>query len=255
MKHVFRGAMLAVAGVGLLWGGMALAGPTDADKCEADKLKRAGWYAFCRMKAESKAVKKGEPEDFTKCEEKIGEKFAKAEDKWGVECPTSGDLDGIKGQVTADSDWLALKLAGERFIDNGDGTVTDTQTGLMWEKKVAGSGCLHCASDLYDWYTAMSDWIPEVNGWSADGSTQAGLAGHTDWRMPTNAELQTILDCGFGIPCIDPIFGPTQSDGYWSSTTTADFPDFAWRVFFGGGGVNGDGKSTYNWVRAVRGGL
>ena len=37
-------------------------------KCEATKLKTAGKYGFCRLKAEAKAVKRGESADFTKCE-------------------------------------------------------------------------------------------------------------------------------------------------------------------------------------------
>ncbi len=75
MKHVFRGAMVVAAGLAMLWGGMALAGPTDADKCYADKIKRAGWYNFCRMKAEWKGVKKSEAPDITKFDDKIVEKF------------------------------------------------------------------------------------------------------------------------------------------------------------------------------------
>jgi hypothetical protein len=356
--------MLALAGVGLLWGGIALAGPTDAEKCQADKIKRAGWYNFCRMKAESKGVKKSEAPDFTKCDDKIVAKFDKAETKWGPECPTSGDVEDIKDVVTDDVACLMALLAGTtaaecdtcgdgvvdageqcdgldlggetcasliantsgtlactvacqfdvsgcvgnpptslcgngvidmgedcdfgdlggrscrsegffggtlacgtgcaldtsgchatRFSDNGDGTVSDNYTGLMWEKKVAGSGCSHCVDDLYDWYTAMNDWISEANGWSGDGSTQSGLGGHTDWRMPTSAELQTILDCSFGLPCIDPVFGPTQSYYYWSSTTYSGIPDNAWDVGFYNGYVLYDYKLDNGFVRAVRGGL
>ncbi len=112
MTHVLRGAMVVAAGLGMLWAGMALAGPTDADKCEADKLKRAGKYAFCRMKAEGKAVKKSEAPDYTKCNDKIVEQFGKAETKWGVECPTLGDVGEIQDQVTAYTDDLAVVLSG-----------------------------------------------------------------------------------------------------------------------------------------------
>src|SRR5437870_3351025 len=43
-----------------------------------------------------------------------------------------------------------------RFVDNGDGTVTDNQTGLQWEQKVAGSSCLHCVNDTYIWSSSGS---------------------------------------------------------------------------------------------------
>jgi hypothetical protein len=172
--------------------------------------------------------------------------------------------------VTADADWLALKLTGVRFDDNGDGTITDTQTGLTWEKKVAGSDCLHCVEDKYHWSPgfewdgppadtpSMFDWLSEVNGYTNDPNTQAGLAGYSDWRIPSIVELQTILlepyPCGTD-PCIDPIFGPTASSLYWSSSTYADNPFDAWRVYFSNGYVFFDNKGYGRSVRAVRGGL
>ena len=55
---------LAIAATALLWAGTALAGATDAEKCEAAKLKEAGKYALCRMKAESKAVAEGSKSRF-----------------------------------------------------------------------------------------------------------------------------------------------------------------------------------------------
>ena len=113
-----------------------------------------------------------------------------------------------------------------RFVDNGDGTVSDNQTGLMWEKKVDGTGCLHCVLDRYTWFEAMGDLISEVNGFTFSGKmTQSGLAGHSDWRIPTVLELESIMIppninvlCPQRI-CIDPIFGPTDIRFYWSSST------------------------------------
>ena len=131
------------------------------------------------------------------------------------------------------------------------------QTGLVWEKK-DDLGGIHDKDDTYTWADAMSEFISEVNGYSADGTAQTGLGGHSDWRLPTSTELQTILlapdPCGTD-PCIDPIFGPTQSGvGYWSATTSASVTT-AWVVFFGNGGVNDIDKTLNDYVRAVRGGL
>jgi hypothetical protein len=207
------------------------------------------------LKAESKAVKTGDPVDYSKCDSKFGSKWADADSI--PMCPTSGDQTDIQDQVTADADFIALKLAGTRFVDNGDGTVTDTQTGLMWEKK-DDLGGLHDKDDTYTWANAMSEFISEVNGYSADGTAQTGLGGHSDWRLPTNAELQSILlapyPCGTS-PCIDSTFGPTGAGFYWSSTTDSGNPALAWDVFFGGGDVSGGTKTVFNYVRAVRGGL
>ncbi|MCH7926810.1 MAG: DUF1566 domain-containing protein [Candidatus Dadabacteria bacterium] len=127
---------------------------------------------------------------------------------------------------------------------------------------MAGFDCLHCVDDEYDWFTAMSDWISEVNGHTNDstGSTQSGLGGYTDWRMPTPAELLTIIDtskgfCGGGNgACIDPVFGPTTAFFYQSSTTLASNSSSAWVVDFNSGSQFGDSKlsSNSNFARAVR---
>ncbi len=155
-----------------------------------------------------------------------------------------------------------------RFVDNGDGTVTDHYTGLQWETKVAGSGCTHCADDIYTWSsgtnfadgTAFTNFLPRLNDcFSTDAVLlQGGLAGHCDWRLPTITELQTIVDintpgCG-SVLCMDPIFGPTPVNGsfcYWSSTDFDD-PD-AWLMNFGNGTPEFEVKIYGYAVRGVRG--
>jgi hypothetical protein len=73
------------------------------------------------------------------------------------------------------------------------------------------------------------------------------------------AELETIVDliaedCGNGSPCIDPIFGPTITSFYWSATTIAANPSFAWGVNFSDGNVFNGTKDNNFYVRAVRAG-
>jgi hypothetical protein len=162
-----------------------------------------------------------------------------------------------------------------RYVDNGDGTVTDHQTGLQWEQKTTtvGSGVNladpHDVDNLYTWSaggggttfpdgTVFTDFLTKLNGVSSDGVTLTGcFAGHCDWRLPTIVELQTILlapfECGTS-PCIDPVFGPTVADFYWSATTDATSANNAWYVSFGNGYVDFDSEGSSGYVRAVRAG-
>jgi hypothetical protein len=94
------------------------------------------------------------------------------------------------------------------FHDNGDGTVTDRATGLMWAKNDSTQGM--------NWQSALSF------------AANLKLAGHPDWRLPNAKELQSIADYT-RIPAIDPIFQISRlPDGeypyFWSSTTHLDGP-------------------------------
>jgi hypothetical protein len=168
-----------------------------------------------------------------------------------------------------------------RFVDNGDGTVTDHQTGLQWEKKdgadgVANGADPHDVDNQYAWSamfestnpngTVFTSFLATLNGGAAgvgncassDGTavTSAGFAGHCDWRLPTIQELQTIrlAPCGTS-PCIDPIFGPTVASLYWSATMNSEPPPgYAWGVVFDSGGVGAYNTGFYYYVRAVRAG-
>lgn len=149
-----------------------------------------------------------------------------------------------------------------RFIDHFDGTVTDTATGLMWETKVPGTGCPRCVEDRYAWEPgratstspSMWDWVSQLNGYfTGVGPAQPGLAGYSDWRIPSRAEMESVVDCSNSSPCIDPAFGSTATGLYWTSTTLGQTPSKAWKVGFGAGNVSDGSKNTLGYVRAVRG--
>ncbi|MGQ9592618.1 MAG: Lcl C-terminal domain-containing protein [Planctomycetota bacterium] len=146
---------------------------------------------------------------------------------WGTEC-SSADWPGQDGYYQA-----GCPMEG-RFVDNGDGTVSDLCTGLMWEKNTAPGS--------YTWQQALS---------YCEGLT---LAGYTDWRLPNIRELQSIVDYGRSGPSIGPPF-TAFSSWYWSSSTSVNSPDGAWIVDFGHGVVNRyDKKARTGYVRAVRSG-
>ncbi len=159
MRHASRATGMVMLSA-LLSTGSAAAGPTDAEKCEADKLRRAGTHAFCQMKAQSKFVSRGDAaklaSDLAKCDVKIADKFGKAEARWGGECPTVGDVGAIQTRVTGDTDDLGVLLSGGALppvcgnatIDAGeecdfgdlDGETCDSQTA-----SAAPFGTLVCA--------------------------------------------------------------------------------------------------------------
>ena len=82
----------------------------DAAKCQSKKAKEAGKYAQCRLKADSKGVKKGEAPDYTKCDTKLSDKWAKIESK--PPCLTNGDLATVKADVDACQAAVISALSG-----------------------------------------------------------------------------------------------------------------------------------------------
>jgi hypothetical protein len=105
-----------------------------------------------------------------------------------------------------------------QFIDNGNGTVTDKKTGLMWKRCSEGqtwSG-VTCTGDVtyYAWQSALQQ-VQVVNN-------SGGFASKTDWRMPNIKELASI----FEEQCWDPAFNVTvfpifshPNVSFWSSSS------------------------------------
>ena len=122
-----------------------------------------------------------------------------------------------------------------RFIDNGDNTVTDTSSGLMWSKA-----------------TLTEDEVDQAGAEAA--CTGLELGGHTDWRLPTVEELFALADRSRYNPAINTdAFPDTRSDWYWSSTSCAWSSVRAWVVLFSLGLSDGFHRGyDLAFVRAVR---
>jgi len=156
-----------------------------------------------------------------------------------------------------------------RYIDNHDGTVSDLNTGLVWEKKSPfGTGDVHDVANTYTWSTGspysgtvFTSFLYTLNGGTSSNgiSTSGCFTGHCDWRLPTIEELQGILlqpyPCTIQNPCIDATFGPTTDIYYWSATSYAGDPNVPWVVRFGDGIVNHGDNASNTFARAVRGGF
>jgi hypothetical protein len=135
-----------------------------------------------------------------------------------------------------------------RFTDNGDGTVTDNLTGLIW---LQDANCLPGGqpwADALARSSALFDGCTTCGGTGGDCDLSDGsVAG--DWRLPNRFELESLLDLAFSDPALSnaagtakwvegDAFSGVQSTPpdlypvsyYWSSTTTAWDPGLAWFV-------------------------
>ena len=158
---------------------------------------------------------------------------------------------------------------GQSLTDNGDGTITDNRTGLMWEVK-DNSGEIHDWDNTYTWGQATSPY--SMNGtiatiFLASLNAEPCFTNRCDWRIPNIKELHSLMDyevfspVTFGVfntPCTagcqTPACSCTKSDFYWTSSTARSLPSYAWRWRFADGYVDNFDKTTAHHVRAVRAG-
>lgn len=117
------------------------------------------------------------------------------------------------------------------YTNNGDGTVLDKVTGLIWQQAVA-------ADRKYD----------------LDGATKhcsaLSLAGHKDWRVPTLIELISVMD-HTAVPTIDSTFFPLAPAGvFWSSTPFDGFSGMAADFYYGDAAYMS--RTSAAFVRCVR---
>lgn len=125
-------------------------------------------------------------------------------------------------------------------------TVSDQVTGLWWQgcsAGLAGKMCETGSAEAYTWHKALA---------YCEGLS---YGGHSDWRLPNRAELQSIVDYRLYSPAIDPVaFPATLSDYFCSSSSNVRDSSLAWNVSLEDGAPYKKDKSDSNLVRCVRGG-
>jgi hypothetical protein len=143
------------------------------------------------------------------------------------------------------------------YTDNGNGTITDNTTGLVWEKK-SDDGGLNDVDTTYSWTNAFAVHVAGLNA--------ASFAGYGDWRLPNARELQSLVNYQ-NVPTVDSVFNTNCSPGCtvltcsctrgneaWSSSSAFPNPADGWWASFLFGNVTFSPKGTGLRVRAVRGG-
>jgi len=161
-----------------------------------------------------------------------------------------------------------VSFPSPRFTDNGDGTVTDNLTGLMWLKD---ANCIETNYPEFDgdgiaedgrvtWQHSL-DFVAEINA----GTKSDCGGGYTDWRLPNIKEFLSLIHYGYHTPALPNTVGPgrwtegdpftnVQSSHYWSASTYAGNTDGAWGISVGLGSVSFDYKSFGFYVWPVRSG-
>ncbi|MEL6722074.1 MAG: DUF1566 domain-containing protein [Pseudomonadota bacterium] len=155
--------------------------------------------------------------------------------------------------------------------------VTDEVSGLMWEVKRKIPDHLHSVSDRFTWYHSN----PTMNGgnigdWNRHGAhctgytsgkprsychieqfvsrvNKQGLCGFQDWRVPTRAELTSLIHFGASQPAIEQNYFPQTLDTfYWTANPVAGRPIEAWAIQFEFGYASPIRKTDTQPVRLVR---
>jgi len=134
----------------------------------------------------------------------------------------------------------------KRFIDNGDGTVTDQETKLIWKQ----ADSFQDSSKWVNWYRAL-EYIKELN--------IKKFAGYDDWRIPTLEEAESLYDEDHAILDMDrmdifisPAFSP---GGGFTSWTSNELPHASAAIYYyryGHANANHKEDITKDSVRAVR---
>ncbi len=128
-------------------------------------------------------------------------------------------------------------------------TVTDTRTGLMWDRCVlglSGTGCSTGSAQTFTWDAALA---------AAGAANSAAYKGHTDWRVPNIKELLSLVEhCRFSPAINEIVFPATSSLKLWSASPINLATSSAWTVDFSDGSGSDYDRSNALSVRLVRAG-
>lgn len=172
-----------------------------------------------------------------------------------INCPGTGQDGAFQAGVPFPS---------PRFTDNGNGTVTDNLTGLVWLKD---AGCV----GSWLWADALAA-ITAFNQGTDFACVEYRAGTFTDWRLPNVREIHSLIDFAFLVPALSDAAGtgqwtpgnafagdvllglPGEVMLFWSSTTLARTPDNAWYISLATGVTNVIHKGSTYHVWPVRAG-
>ena len=184
----------------------------------------------------------------------------------GRDATHNDDSDGHAGFsfTKLDANGTPLADQGVAYTSTPWSCVKDNVTGLVWEVKTTDGG-IHNKDNTYQWGgdTAIGKGHPNAQGtyydpsWNelVQGSNTDNLCGFYDWRVPTVAELSSIVNKGTSNPAIDTNYFPnTVINYFWSSSPLAVNSSYAWCIAFYYGNVYVNLRDNVNHVRLVSSG-
>ena len=138
-------------------------------------------------------------------------------------------------------------MSDQRFIDNGDGTVSDSLTSLMWMQNDS-----YLDTKKFVTFTQAMKYTKKKN--------EDAFAGHADWRIPDKKEAQTLYDEGKKLEDkyridihIDSAFSPGCGFDTWTSNTRGKITAYVFSFNNGRGGHKEVDDILNTSVRLVRG--
>ena len=145
--------------------------------------------------------------------------------------PDTGQTEDYISTFGEDSDYTINPPA---LVDNGDGTISDNNTKLMWQQQDTNN--IHTYSNAISHCNDLSH------------------AEYSDWRLPSKKELISIVDFGRINPAIDVSKFPNiKSSTYWTSTVSNYSGSYAWTVTFSQGKFVPAAQSRFGfWALCVR---
>lgn len=171
----------------------------------------------------------------------------------------------IKELIAITDNYRSQSGRQQDFVPQGDGTVLDKRTGLQWMRCSVGQS----------WTGTTCSGKPDKYEWQQANGLHSDFAGHSDWRLPTRFELETLVYCSSGKdkgrdgeakqfdlngcagkhqwPTIVQTAFPNTADTlYWSASPDSSDTGNAWFVYFGDGESYYGYRYYYGHVRLVR---
>ncbi|MBM9575800.1 DUF1566 domain-containing protein [Leptospira sp. 201903070] len=135
-------------------------------------------------------------------------------------------------------------IPAQAFLDNGDGTISDLNTGLIWQKCTDGQAAITCAGIPVD--NDLNAALASCNALNV-----ANFGGRNDWRLPNTNELLSIVDYSTLNPSISGFYPNTSQADYWTSTTYSNMTSRGIIISFLNGALGINDKASLIRSRCV----